>query len=381
MTGVASDEVRLARAALSRICEPASHGLAAWIARYGPVGALARLRSDSPPKDISRVVEARRATDEAGRDLDRIHAIGGRLVCPEDSEWPGQLEELATVSDADDPVMPPVALWVRGPGDVAGVCARSVSIVGSRAASAYGTDMAGEIAWGLADRGWTVVSGGAYGIDGAGHRGALAAGGSTVGVLASGVDRPYPLGHHALFDRIAADGLLLSEWPPGCAPQRFRFLVRNRVIAALSAGTVIVEAAARSGARMTARRAAQLCRPLMAVPGPATSAMSVGTHQLIRTGGAMLVTSAAEVLDLVSQIGADMAEAPRGPVTSRDLLPPELAQVLEGMPARRAALPEVIAAEAGMRLGDALRALALLLGHGLVEEHGSGYRLSPAGRQ
>lgn len=383
MSSDASDQVRLARAALTRICEPASHGLAEWIAQLGPVDTLARLLHGDAPKDIAPAVAARRGAagpDRAGRDLDNIDAMGGRLVCPEDDEWPVQIDALAAVSDKSDPVMPPVALWVRGGADLAATCVRSVSIVGSRAASSYGTHVAGELAYGLADRGWTVVSGGAYGIDGSGHRGAMAAGGPTVAVLASGVDRPYPLGHHALFDRIAADGLLVSEWPPGCAPQRVRFLVRNRVIAALSAGTVVVEAAARSGARMTARRAAELFRPLMAVPGPVTSAMSVGAHQMIR-GGATLVTSAAEVLDLVGRIGADMAEPPRGPCTARDALPPDLAQVLEGLPARQAAAPDEIAAQAGMRLGEVLRALSLLVGHGLVEEHGTGYRLSPAGRR
>lgn len=377
----AGDEVRFARAALTRICEPASQGLAGLIARCGPVEALDRLCHGEPPRDISRMVEARRGDIRARRDLDNIHALGGRLVCPEDDEWPVQLDALATVSHDNDPLMPPVALWVRGLDDVSAVCARSVSIVGSRAASSYGTHVAGELAYGLADRGWTVVSGGAYGIDGSGHRGALAAGAPTVAVLASGVDRPYPLGHHSLFDRIAAEGLLISEWPPGCSPQRLRFLVRNRVIAALSCGTVVVEAAARSGARMTARRASELCRPLMAVPGPITSAMSVGTHQLIRNGDATLVTNAAEVIDLVGRIGDDMAEPPRGPVTARDGLPPELAQVLEGFPARRAAPPDEIAVQAGIRLSDALRALTMLVGHGLVEEHGNGFRLSRAGRR
>lgn len=382
----ASEDVRLARAALTRICEPASHGLARLIAAQGPVEALAHLLAGEPPKDIARAVEARRGSppatrERALRDLDNIDALGGRLVCPEDDEWPAQLEELAAVSQESDPVMPPVALWARGPGEVADVCTRSVSMVGSRAASSYGTHVAGELAYALADRRWTVVSGGAYGIDGAGHRAALAAGGATVAVLASGVDRPYPLGHHALFDRIAADGLLLSEWPPGCAPQRLRFLVRNRVIAALSRGTVVVEAAARSGARMTARRATDLCRPLMAVPGPITSAMSVGAHQLIRTGGAMLVSSAAEILDLVGFIGEDIADPPRGPTTTRDELPPDLTAVLEGLPARQAAPVEDIAAQAGLPLRHVLRALSMLVGQGLVEERGNAYRLSPAARR
>ena len=153
---------------------------------------------------------------------------------------------------------------------------RSVAIVGSRASTAYGEHVAGELGHQLAERGWTVVSGGAFGIDAAAHRGALAAEAPTVAVLACGVDRPYPAAHGALLHRIAETGLLVSEWPPGAAPHRHRFLVRNRLIAALTRGTVVVEAAARSGAQATARRARKLGRQVLVVPGPVTSAMSVG---------------------------------------------------------------------------------------------------------
>ncbi|MDQ6876057.1 MAG: DNA-processing protein DprA [Actinomycetota bacterium] len=378
----ATDEVRLARAALTRICEPGSHGLADLIDRHGPVETLALLRrSGPPPHDIARDVLARRAEDLAAHDLDAVHRLGGRLVCPEDDEWPAQVDQLDAVSAAADPVKSPVALWVRGHPELAATCERAVSVVGARAATAYGSHVASELAYGLADRECTVVSGGAYGIDGAAHRGALAAGGPTVAVLASGVDRPYPLGHHSLFERIAAVGLLVSEWPPGCPPRRLRFLVRNRVIAALSAGTVVVEAAARSGARMTARRAVELNRALMAVPGPVTSAMSVGTHQLIRSGGAILVSTAAEILDAAGRIGADLAEPPRGPVIRRDELDPALLPVLEAMPGRGESAAEDLARQAGVGLRDGLRALALLSGHGLVEQLPAGFRLTAAGRR
>lgn len=385
MRSGASEEVRLARAALTRLCEPGSIGLASLIARQGPVGALASLWGTEVPPDIVREVTARRGAeaasrDQAAADLEQVDLQGGRLVCPEDEEWPARVDELAAFSSTVDPVMPPVALWVRGTGDLAALCGRSVSVVGSRAATSYGSFVAGEFGHGLADRGWTVVSGGAYGIDGAAHRGALAGGGATVAILASGVDRPYPLGHLGLFDRIRADGLLVSEWPPACTPQRLRFLVRNRVIAAMSAGTVVVEAAARSGARMTARRAAELNRPLMAVPGQVTSAMSVGAHQLLRSG-AVLVTSAAEVIDTVGLIGDDYAEPPRGPLTVRDELSPELTAIIEAVPARGAQSMEAIAAQAGVRLRDAMRALPLLVGHGLVQETADGFRLTAAGRR
>jgi DNA processing protein len=385
VTRAAGDDVRIARAALSRICEPASLGLAGLLDRHGPVGALAALWRDDLPGDIAREVRARRGTEQAvrdlaARDLDTMDALGGRLVCPEDDEWPVRVDELAALSDPGDPAMPPVALWARGGGDLAALCVRSVSVVGSRAATSYGSYVAAELGHGLADRGWTVVSGGAYGVDGAAHRGALAAGGATVAILASGVDRPYPMGHHGLFDRILTDGLLVSEWPPGCPPRRLRFLVRNRVIAAVSAGTAVVEAAVRSGARMTARRAAELHRPLMAVPGSVTSAMSVGAHQLLRSG-AVLVTSAAEIVDTVGRIGADFAEPPRGPTTVRDELTPELTRVIEAVPAREAQPIEVIAVQAGVRLRDAMRALPVLVGHGLVQETSAGFRLTVAGRR
>ncbi len=386
----AHDEVRIARAALTRICEPGGVGLARLIAERGPVEALAALWHGQPFTDSAAEMRAwelraRRSAkvvtrDLAARDLDAVHALGGRLICPEDDEWPARVDELAAFGTLSDPAMPPVALWVCGTGDLAPLCHRSVSVVGSRAATPYGSHVAGELAHGLADRGWTVVSGGAYGIDGAAHRGALAGGGATVAILACGVDRPYPLGHHGLFDRIRTDGLLVSEWPPQSPPQRPRFLVRNRVIAALSAGTVVVEAAARSGARMTARRAAELHRPLMAVPGAVTSAMSVGAHQLLRSG-AVLVTSAAEILDTVGRIGEDWAEPPRGPVVIRDELSAELTRIIEAVPARVAQPVEEIAAQAGVRLREAMRALPVLVGHGLVHETAAGFRLTVAGRR
>src|SRR5262249_45616384 len=158
-------------------------------------------------------------------------------------------------------------------------------------ATSYGLQLAAELAYGLADSGWTVISGGAYGIDAAAHRGALAAHGRTVVVLACGIDTVYPLGHAGLFERISERGLMLTEWPPGAVAFRTRFLVRNRLIAALSRGTVVVEAAARSGARSTARRARELDRVLMACPGPATSAMSLGCHTEIREHNARLVVN------------------------------------------------------------------------------------------
>jgi DNA processing protein len=200
-------------------------------------------------------------------------------------------------------------------------------------------------------------------------------------VLASGVDRPYPMAHANMFDRIADDGLLLSEWPPGSDPHRHRFLIRNRVIAALTRGTVVVEASARSGAKQTANRARQLGRRTMAVPGPVTSAMSVGSHQLLRMLETRLVTSAAEIIEEVGRIGDDLAPIERGPERDRDHLSPDLAQVLDAVPPRNALGPGQIAATAGVGLRIALQALPLLQADGFVVEDGGRWRLSPRGRR
>ena len=211
-----------------------------------------------------------------------------------------------------------------------------MAIVGARASTDYGDHVSGSLAAGCVARGWSIVSGGAYGIDAAAHRGALAGGGTTVAVLASGIDRLYPAGHGGLLDEVAATGLLVSEAAPGCPPSRSRFLVRNRLIAALSQGTVVVEAALRSGSLNTARWARDLSRPLMGVPGPVTSMMSAGVHELLRQPETVLVTDADEVLELVSPIGTTPAPVKQGPVGDRDALgrgvPPAPRGGAEGRP-------------------------------------------------
>ena len=207
--------------------------------------------------------------------------------------------------------------------------------------------MAAELGFGLAERGWTVVSGLAYGVDAAAHRGALAASGPTVAVLASGVDIAYPKGNLGLYERIVASGAVVSEHPPGAAPQRLRFLVRNRLIAALSAGTVVVEAAPRSGARSTARHAGELFRHVMAVPGPVTSALSAGCHQLLRDRpDTVLVTKVDEIIEQVGPIG-EFAERVTGPVRRRDLLGPAVSRVLDAVPVVRPVEASRIAPDRG----------------------------------
>jgi DNA processing protein len=372
----------MARVALACLVEPGSGEISTLVAERGPVGALDALVAGTVATQVAGAAQARLAEtgarDIAEAALARTHRLGARVVIPEDDEWPVQLADLCRISQpggqrVDRDTYPPVCLWVRGTPPLAATLETSVSVVGARAATSYGTHVATELGYGLANRGWAVVSGGAYGIDAAAHRGALAAGGITAAVLACGVDRAYPLGHANLFDRIVENGLLISEWPPGAAPHRHRFLIRNRVIAALSRGTVIVEAGARSGARQTFGRAALLGRALLAVPGPVTSAMSVGCHQLLRYGGARPVTSYAEVLEEVGRIGDDLAPVPHGPERPLDLLGPELARVLDGVPLRGAADAGQIAASAGVPLRDALRALPALESAGLVVVKDGGY--------
>lgn len=216
----------------------------------------------------------RLAAIPAGTGLAPLEAQGVHLLCPGEPGWPGQLDDLGQAR--------PYALWVRGTADLRDLCGQSVAVVGSRAATAYGTHMCAEITTGLAADGWVIVSGGAYGVDATAHRAALACGGRTVAVLACGPDPAYPREHGVLLDDIASQGAVVSEYPPGMPPARHRFLLRNRFIAALASGTVVVEAAARSGSLVTARHAGDLDRQLMAVPGPVTSAMSAGSPAGLR---------------------------------------------------------------------------------------------------
>ncbi len=204
----------------------------------------------------------------------RAKESSARFVIPGDDEWPSCLEDLRRCPAVQRRGGVPIGLWLRGPGHLVAMMERSVAVVGSRAATNYGSGVATDFAADLADQGVTIVSGGAFGIDAAAHRGALAVRGPTVAVLANGVDVPYPRGNGRLFDWIAKDHLLVSELPPGTTPTRVRFLARNRLIAALSWGTLVVEAALRSGARNTASWALGCGRSLIAVPGAVHSTMS-----------------------------------------------------------------------------------------------------------
>ncbi|UOY01539.1 DNA-processing protein DprA [Blastococcus sp. PRF04-17] len=387
--------LRRARAWLSRACEPGTIDFWRYVDGLGPVEAVRRLRAGRAPERLRALVGARAGTDHSLEDLRRAERCGARLVVPEDDEWPAFPLHALTLATAEEPddhrhqsqrtsaLVPPVALWVRGGPRLDELVDRSVAIVGSRASSAYGEHVAAELGHQLGERGWTVVSGGAYGIDAAAHRGALAAEAPTVAVLACGVDRPYPAGNGALLNRVADAGLLVSEWPPGAAPHQHRFLVRNRLIAGLTRGTVIVEAAARSGATATAKRAAKLGRRVMVVPGPVTSAMSVGCHELLREESAdgqsvaRLVASAAHVLEEVGAVGADLAEPSPRPTGPRDGLSDLAVRVLDACPVRIGVGPERLAAVAGCEVLEVLRVLPALELAELVQWTGSGWRLAP----
>jgi DNA processing protein len=274
------------------------------------------------------------------RALDVLDREGGTLLVPGGPGWPTRLDDLGPVA--------PLCLWVRGAGALDELTRRSVAVVGARAATPYGEHVARGLGGGLASHGVTVVSGGAFGIDVAAHRGSLAAGGPTVALLAGGIDRPSPAGNRDVLDRVAADGgALVAESPPGTPPTRSRFLQRNRLIAAVSGATVVVEAAWRSGALSTAARASELLRPLGAVPGPVTSMASAGCHRLLRDGAAVCVTDPDEVLDL---LGAGPVETGRATGTGARPGAPERADPARPVAAGR---PSAASGHAGGATGEA----------------------------
>ncbi|HZR48411.1 MAG TPA: DNA-processing protein DprA [Streptosporangiaceae bacterium] len=300
------DRTRLARAALTWLTEPGDPALGVLLDVCEPEEVLDAIRNGQLPGQCRCLADARQdhaavalrrwrlrlpdlPADDAITGICRANSI--RLICPEDAEWPDQVDALGHIR--------PCALWACGTADLAAISERSVAVVGSRTATGYGVHVAGEMAGDLAGQGWTIVSGGAYGIDAAAHRGALSTNGITIAMLPCGLDQPYPAGHAGLFDHVTQRGLLVSELPPGSRP-RLRFRDRNRILAALSQGTVIIEAGLFSGALNTARHAAGLGRPVMAIPGPVTSAQSAGCHQLIREMRATLITDADDILDSLS---------------------------------------------------------------------------------
>ena len=232
-------------------------------------------------------ISACRPEDE----LQKISAAGAQLLTPEDPDWP---------SGANDLQAPPIALYVKGRREA--LAQPSIAIVGTRNPTPYGVRIAGDFAAGFVDRDYSIISGGAYGIDSAAHRGALVAEGCTIAVIASGIDTPYPSGNLRLFEEISESGAIISEVAIGTPALPHRFLTRNRIIAALSQSTLVVEAAFRSGSLRTARDAAQLLRPVMAIPGPINSPSSEGCHRLIGERAAEIVTSISDAYELISAL-------------------------------------------------------------------------------
>ena len=402
----------LARAAWCQLVEPGDGVAGRLIAALGPEAALAEVTSGSRGDAGREATEltAKEWSDAVDRwrprwDRESVLAnlalagrCGIRLLVPEHETWPVGLLDLGPHA--------PLCLWVRGEPTALSRTSLRVAVVGARAASSYGEHVAMELSAELSARNVTVVSGAAYGIDGAAHRSALHGGGTTIAILAGGVDRPYPAGHADLIGRIARTGAVISEVPCGSAPTKWRFLQRNRLIAALADATVVVEAGWRSGSLNTAAHSAALARPLGAVPGPVTSAASAGCHRLLREFDARCVTNADEVMELLSDTapsagttapsqarprrgGADLpvpapalfdlptasspgswiAPGPRSMRTVAAQTQSERAhlartddttRVLDAMSARSWRTAEDIARRAGMALGEAAAILGLL---------------------
>ncbi|HME14463.1 MAG TPA: DNA-processing protein DprA, partial [Mycobacterium sp.] len=268
---------------------------------------------------------------------------------------------------------PPLVLWAMGPARLDETAQRAAAVVGTRAATSYGEQVAADLAAGLAEQEVAVVSGGAYGIDGAAHRAALAVEGVTVAVLAGGLDIPYPAGHSGLLHRIGGNGLLVTEYPPEVRPARHRFLTRNRLVAAFAGAAVVVEAGLRSGAANTAAWARVLGRVVGAVPGPVTSSASTGCHALLRAG-AEVVTRAADVVELVGRVGELAPDQPR-PATPLDGLSDAERQVYEALPGRGVATVDEIAVAAALEPARILAPLAMLELAGLAERDDGRWRI------
>lgn len=372
-----TDQTARAWAYLARVAEPPCPAVAGLVDRVGPVDAAELIRRGDVDDRLAKRTEARRDWDCAATDLELMARLGGRLVTAADPDWP--VLAFTAFGGADRSHRPdghpPLALWVIGELTLDAVAGRSAAIVGTRAASSYGEHVAADLATGLAARDVAVISGGAYGIDGVAHRAALAAEGLTVAVLAGGVDVRYPAGHAGLLQRIAEHGLLISEYPPGTRPSRRRFLTRNRLVAALSGATVVVEAGIRSGAANTAAWAEALGRPVGAVPGPVTSATSVGCHVLLRERAATVITRAEEVVELVGRCGELAPDLPRPSSPLDDLTDAELL-VYEALPARAARTVDQIAVACGMPPQEVLAPLSMLELAGLVVRRDGRWQLA-----
>lgn len=382
-----------ARAIWAVLVEPGDSVAGALIAAVGPVTAAQLVIDRAPAATLSEATRGEISPDKASagltrwterlrandvmRSLESAARCGAIMVVPSDAAWP---EGLVALGDS-----PPVLLWARG--DTALLRRQGVAIVGARAATGYGEHVAMEFSAGLCARDVVVISGGAYGIDGMAHRAALASGGATIAVLAGGIDRIYPSGHEALLTRVAQQGLLLSEVPCGTAPTKWRFLQRNRLIAALAAATVVVEAGRRSGSLNTAGLAIGMGRPVGVVPGPITSAASAGCHATLRTEPVECVTSVAEIMQLA--FGADgVLELPDEaeltaavhPANSQHPADPLHLRVMDALRPRRGQTPAEIARSVGEGSETIRAALGVLEleGHAVLAADGLWRRTAAA---
>ncbi len=392
-----TDDEVLARIAWSVVAEPGDAVAAELVTRIGAERSI-RAASDAldtgPVDLVSMLLEAGAAADGAEEallaavslaldrwrqrllrlDLAPVVRAGAALGCavllPEDDAWPAGVDDLGPHA--------PLVLWCRsGVPDASAApfdAGPSVAVVGARANTVLGAEAAAEITSVAADAGCTVVSGGAYGIDAVAHRVALAADGRTVAVLAGGVDQLYPAANTELLLTIAARGALLAESPPGTRPSRWRFLNRNRLIAALGTTTVVVEAGARSGALNTANHAAQLGRTVFAVPGPYSSASSTGCHRLIADGRAEIVVHPRDPVDAAVRAWTGVEE-PAGPalalVSARE--DPDVLRVVDALSRRRPSSVDEVARRSGMSLADTTDALALAELQGAVHRTPHGW--------
>ncbi|MCU1636937.1 MAG: dprA [Cryobacterium sp.] len=373
-----------ASAAWSCIAEPGD-GTAGFL--VGRLGASTALAAVIDPGMRARLADALRDTGVDQRDdlaaridqglqrwrprlrssdvivaLQQAERSATKLLLPGDGLWPAAVDDLGAHA--------PLVLWWRGVPAAFESLTLSIALVGARAASGYGEHVAMEVAAGLADRGFAIVSGAAYGIDGMAHRSALASRGLTVAFLAGGVDRFYPSGHDSLLARIAEVGAVVSELPCGSAPTKWRFLQRNRLIAASSRATVVLEAGWRSGSLNTAGHAAAMGRPLGAVPGPVTSPTSAGCHRLIREYGAVCVTNAAEMAELVIAVGSEGAvptpEGRSGPTSDE-------VRVRDALSSRSARRVDDIAHRSGMAVAAVRGVLGALALDGAASERPGGW--------
>ncbi len=371
------DDERRARMTLSGVCEPGDLAACKLVREHSATALLQRLRAGGGNSQKARDWAERLPVVDVDAALRTADQVGARYLMPGDAEWPSTLDDLRLLEDeaGDRRAGAPFGLWLRGPADLNAVTASAVSIVGARACTSYGERVASDLAYAVTQAGFTVISGGAYGIDASAHRGALTAASVTIAVLAGGVDRLYPATNTALLRRIADSGAVVGEAAPGCAPNKTRFLVRNRLIAALSGGTVVVEAALRSGSLNTARWARDLGRHVMGVPGPVTSQLSAGVHELLRQPETVLVTDAADVVEQLSPVGTGLAAAKQGELRFLDSLDARSRQLLDAVPKCSSATSRSIAAAAGLHHDDVAARLVELRALGAVTASAGRWRL------